>query len=110
MLQRKCSFATLWRHSIAGVRSVVEQALFVRVELNAESAAPALGDVDGVAFAAADLVQDGLAREPGAGCGVGEADVAVGDVGDEAAANVVCEFDAPGSVRRGLLGGQEAFA
>src|SRR4051812_48305242 len=69
-----------------------------------------LGDVDGVALAAADLVQDGLAGEAGAGGGVCEADVAVGDFGDEAPASLVGEFDAPGRVWRGLLGGQESFA
>jgi hypothetical protein len=54
----------------------------VRVELDAESAALALGDVDGMALAAADLVEDGLSREAGLGGGVGEADVTGGDVGD----------------------------
>src|SRR3954454_18670734 len=80
------------------------------LELYAEAAALSLGDVDGVALAAADLVEDGLAGEAGAGGGVGEADVAVRDFGDEAPANVVGELDAPGRVWRGLLGGQESFA
>jgi hypothetical protein len=48
------------------------------VKLDAESAALALGDVDGVAVAAADLVEDRLAREAGSRGGVGEADVAAG--------------------------------
>jgi hypothetical protein len=78
--------------------------------LDAESAALALGDVDGVAVAAADLVEDGLAGEAGVCGGVGEADVARGDVGAEAPAGVVVEDDAPGSMRCCLLGGQEPFA
>jgi hypothetical protein len=58
--------------------------LVLGVEWDAESAALALGDVDGVAVAAADLVEDGLAGEAGLGGGVGEGDVAGGDAGDEA--------------------------
>ena len=77
---------------------------------DAESAALALGDVDGVALTAADLVEDGLPCEAGLGRGVDETDIAVGDVGDEAAGDVVAERDPPGRVRRGLLGGQESFA
>jgi hypothetical protein len=38
--------------------------LFLGVELDAESAALALGDVDGVAVAAADLVEDGWRARP----------------------------------------------
>jgi hypothetical protein len=84
--------------------------LFLGVELDAESAALALGDVDGVAVAAADLVEDRLAREAGSRGGVGEADVAGGNFGQEAAADVVAELDAPGRVRCRLLGGQKPFA
>ena len=87
-----------------------QQALFLGVELDTEPAALALGDVDGVAVAAADLVKDGLAREAGACGGVGEADVAGGDLGDEAAADIVAELDSPGRVRCRLFGGQEPFA
>ena len=60
-----------------GVRSVVQLALFVRVEWDSELTALALGYVDRVAVAAAALAEDGLAGDAGAGCGVGEADVAV---------------------------------
>ena len=47
--------------------------------MDAESAALAFGDVDGVAVAAADLVEDRLPREAGLRGGVGEADVARGE-------------------------------
>jgi hypothetical protein len=84
----------------ADASASVQQALFLRIELGAESAALApLGDVDGVALTAADLVEDGLAREPGVGGGVVEPDVAVGDFGDEAAADVRGEL-----MRQGACG------
>ena len=54
----------MWAPSLRiGGRWCRQQALFLGVELDAESAASALGDVDGVAVAAADLVEDGSARE-----------------------------------------------
>jgi hypothetical protein len=104
------ALSTIWGHSarIAGRRR--QQALFFGLKLDAESATSALGDVDGVAVAAADLVEDRLAGEAGSCGGVGEADVAGGNLGDKAAADVVAERDSPGRVRCRLLRGQEPFA
>ena len=76
--------------------------------LNSEAFSSALGDLDGSELAALDLVQDGLAGDAERlGCGI-ERYVAVGDVGDEAGADLVGQADPPGCVRCGLLAGQQA--
>ena len=61
-------------------------------------------------FAALDLVQHGLAGAAERLGGVGEREIAVGDVGHEAGADVVGEPDPPGRGRGGLLAGQQPVA
>jgi hypothetical protein len=63
--------------------------LFVGLELNSESAAFALGDVDGVASAGADLVEHGLSRHAKGAGRVVELDVAVWHFGREPSPDVV---------------------
>jgi hypothetical protein len=75
--------------------------------LDAKPGSAALGDFDGASFAALDLVQHGLAGDAEAFGGLGEGDEAVGDVGDEARADLVGQADAPGCVGGGLLAGQQ---
>ena len=61
-------------------------------------------------FAALDLMQHGLAGAAERAGGVGEREIAVGDVGHEARADVVGEPDPPGRGGRGLLAGEQAVA
>jgi hypothetical protein len=67
-----CSCCLSWR---------VEQSSLVVFDLDTEAFAASLGDVDGVEFAALDLVQHGLAGDAEVGCCFGEGEPLVGGVG-----------------------------
>ena len=71
--------------------------------VDGEPFAAAAGDVDGFEFAALDLMQHGLAGAAERAGGVGEREIAVGDVGHEAGADVVGEPDPPGRGRARLV-------
>lgn len=67
--------------------------------VDGEAFAASAGDVDRFEFAALDLVQHGLAGAAERAGGVGEREIAVGDVGHEASADLVGEL-----VRQGADG------
>ena len=70
--------------------------------------APAAGDLDGVEFAALDLVQNGLAGAPEALGGLAQRHVSVGHVRHESGADLIGEAEAPGGVWVGLLAAEQA--
>src|ERR1039457_833342 len=78
--------------------------------LDAEPFAASLGEVDGVEFAALDLVQHGLAGDAEAGGGLAEGQPAVGGLGPDAVAELLVDADVPGCSGGELLAGDEAVA
>ncbi len=78
--------------------------------LDTEPFAASLGEVDGVEFAALDLVQHGLAGDAEVGGGLAEGQPAVGGPGPEAVAELLVDADLPGCSRGELLAGDEAVA
>jgi hypothetical protein len=75
------------------------------LELDAESAAFSLGDVDGVAAAVADLIEHGLSRHAEDARGLVELDVADGHFGRESSSDLVGEADPPGAWVRSVVRG-----
>src|SRR6266700_739820 len=96
-----CSWCWSWR--------VKESSLAVS-GLDAESFAAAAGEVDGVEFAALDLVQHGLAGDAEAGGGLAEGQPAVGGLGPDHIAELLVDADLPGCSGGELLAGDEAVA
>ena len=96
-----CSCCWSWR--------VKESSLAVS-GLDTESFAASAGEVDGVEFAALDLVQHGLAGEAEAGGGLAEGQPAVGGLGADAVAELLVDADVPGCSGGELLAGDEAVA
>ena len=96
-----CSCCWSWR--------VKESSLAVS-GLDTESFAASLGEVDGVEFAALDLVQHGLAGDAEAGGGLAERQPAVGGLGPDPVAELLVDADLPGCSRGELLAGDEAVA
>jgi len=66
--------------------------------------------VDRASLAALDLMQHGLPRDAEALGGLGERHEPVGNVGNEARADLGGESDTPRRVGSGLLAGQQAVA
>src|SRR6266700_3455470 len=96
-----CSWCWSWR--------VKESSLAVS-GLDAESFAASAGEVDGVEFAALDLVQHGLAGDAEAGGGLAEGQPAVGGLGPDHIAELLVDADLPGCSGGELLAGDEAVA
>src|SRR6266699_2533989 len=96
-----CSWCLSWR--------VKESSLAVS-GLDAESFAVSAGEVDGVEFAALDLVQHGLAGDAEAGGGLAEGQPAVGGLGPDHIAELLVDADLPGCSGGELLAGDEAVA
>src|SRR6266704_2232639 len=96
-----CSWCWSWR--------VKESSLAVS-GLDAESFAASAGEVDGVEFAALDLVQHGLAGDAEAGGGLAEGQPAVGGLGPDHMAELLVDADLPGCSGGELLAGDEAVA
>jgi DDE_Tnp_1-associated/Transposase DDE domain len=96
-----CSCRLSWR--------VKESSLAV-FGLDAESFAASAGEVDGVEFAALDLVQHGLAGDAEAGRGLAEGQPAVGGLGADPVAELLVDADLPGCSGGELLAGDEAVA
>ena len=78
--------------------------------LDTEPFAASLGEVDGVEFAALDLVQHGLAGDAEAGGGLAEGQPAVGGLGPDHIAELLVDADLPGCSGGELLAGDEAVA
>ena len=96
-----CSCCWSWR--------VKESSLAVS-GLDTESFAASSGEVDGVEFAALDLVQHGLAGDAEAGGGLAEGQPAVGGLGPDPVAELLVDADLPGCSGGELLAGDEAVA
>src|SRR5712671_1666546 len=96
-----CSCCWSWR--------VKESSLAVS-GLDTEPFAASAGEVDGVEFAALDLVQHGLAGDAEAGGGLAEGQPAVGGLGLDPVAELLVDADLPGCSRGELLAGDEAVA
>src|SRR5437773_1713944 len=96
-----CSWCWSWR--------VKESSLAVS-GLDAEPFAASAGEVDGVEFAALDLVQHGLAGDAEAGGGLAEGQPAVGCLGPDHIAELLVDEDLPGCSGGELLAGDEAVA
>ena len=96
-----CSCCWSWR--------VKESSLAVS-GLDTEPFAASLGEVDGVEFAALDLVQHGLAGDAEAGGSLAEGQPAVGCLGPDPAAKFLIDADLPGCSGSELLAGDETVA
>jgi hypothetical protein len=96
-----CSCCLSWR--------VKESSLAV-FDLDTQAFAAPAGEVDGVEFAALDLVQHGLAGDAEVAGGLAEWQPAVGCLGPDAVAELLVDADLPGCSRGELLAGDEAVA
>ena len=96
-----CSCCRSWR---------VKQSSLAVSGLDTEPFAASAGEVDGVEFAALDLVQHGLAGEAEAGGGLAEGQPAVGGLGPDLVAELLVDADLPGRPGGELLAGDEAVA
>ena len=96
-----CSCCWSWR---------VKESSLAASGLDTESFAASLGEVDGVEFAALDLVQHGLAGDAEAAGGLAEGQPAVGCLRPDPVAELLVDADLPGCSRGELLAGDEAVA
>jgi hypothetical protein len=96
-----CSCCLSWR---------VKESSLAGFDLDTEAFAASAGEVDGVEFAALDLVQHGLAGDAEAGGGLAEGQPAVGCLGLDPVAELLVDADLPGCSGSELLAGDEAVA
>ena len=81
----------------------VEQSRLVGFDLDTQAFAASAVDVDGLQFAALDLVQHGLSGDAKGFGGFVEAEPAVGDLGSDPVAEGLVDADAPGCARGDLF-------
>jgi hypothetical protein len=91
-------------------RGCVEQSSLIVFDLDAQAFAAAAVDVDGLQFAALDLVQHGLAGDAEGLCGLAEGQPAVGDRGPDFVPEGLVDADVPGGTGGELLAGDERVA
>src|SRR5258708_12688612 len=84
--------------------------MLVGFDLDTEPFAASAVDVDGLQFAALDLVQHGLSGESECRCGLVEAEPAVGNLGSDPITQGLVDADAPGCAGGDLFGGDESVA
>ena len=92
----------------SSLSSLVKQSSTFAGYLDSQAFSPPAGDLDRFKLAALDLVQNGLAGASEPLGGVGQGQVAVGNVGHEPRADLVGQPDPPRCVRGGLLARQQA--
>ena len=87
----------------SSLSSLVKQSSTFAGYLDSQAFSPPAGDLDRFKLAALDLVQNGLAGASEPLGGLGQGQVAVGNVGHEPRADLVGQPDPPRCVRGGLL-------